>query len=54
MTAIADLMTRLQHGDPETITLGVGVFLAIVICLLIDKIINGNTANSFRRHDDDR
>jgi hypothetical protein len=52
MTALADLLYRLQHGDPETIALGIGVFLAIVICILIDKIINGDTANNFRRHDD--
>ena len=54
MTAIVDLINRLRHGDPETIALGIGVFLAIAICILIDKIISGDTANSFRRHDDGR
>jgi hypothetical protein len=54
MTAIVDLITRLRHGDPETIALGIGVFLAIAVCILIDKIISGDTATSFRRQDDDR
>jgi len=52
MTAIVDLITRLRHGDPETIAMGIGVFLAIAICILIDKRISGDTENNWKRHDD--
>ena len=52
MTALNDLLYRLAHGDPEMIAAGIGIMLVLVILLLFDKLINGDTENNWRRHDD--
>jgi hypothetical protein len=49
---LTELWNAIQSASLETIAVGVGAILVIVIAILIDKLINGpDVSNTWRRHD---